>query len=165
MKWVLEAKSHREVRLLLILPNLYFWSPGANFVVAVQLLSCDQLFATPWTAACQASLSFTISRSCSNSCPLSQWCHATISSSVVSFSSCLQSFPAARTQFIIWNNDCAVKQSILEPTQQVISLRLSGLDLFGKLVRKKKKKCCWRISDGVMGHHQNRKINLEKQCQ
>ena len=29
----------------------------------------------------------------SNSCPLSQWCHLTISSSVVPFSSCLQSFP------------------------------------------------------------------------
>ena len=32
---------------------------------------------------------------CSNSCPLSQWCHPTISSSVVPFSSCLQSFPAS----------------------------------------------------------------------
>ena len=30
----------------------------------------------------------------SNSCPLSQWCHPTISSSVVPFSSCLQCFPA-----------------------------------------------------------------------
>ena len=49
----------------------------------------------PWTAARQASLSFTISRSCSNSCPLSWWCHPTISSSVVPFSSCLQSFPAS----------------------------------------------------------------------
>ena len=29
----------------------------------------------------------------SNPCPLSQWCHPTISSSVVPFSSCLQSFP------------------------------------------------------------------------
>ena len=29
------------------------------------------------------------------SCPLSQWCHSTISSSVVPFSSCLQSFPAS----------------------------------------------------------------------
>ena len=29
----------------------------------------------------------------SNSCPSSQWCHATISSSVVHFSSCTQSFP------------------------------------------------------------------------
>ena len=30
---------------------------------------------------------------CSNSCPLSQWCHPTISSSVIPLSSCLQSFP------------------------------------------------------------------------
>ena len=33
----------------------------------------------------------------SNSCPLSQWCHPTISSSVVPFSSHLQSFPASRS--------------------------------------------------------------------
>ena len=32
---------------------------------------------------------------CSNSCPWSQWCHPTTSSSVVPFSSCLQSFPAS----------------------------------------------------------------------
>ena len=32
---------------------------------------------------------------CSNSCPLSWWCHPTISSSVVLFSSCPQSFPAS----------------------------------------------------------------------
>ena len=31
----------------------------------------------------------------SNSCPLSRWCHPTISSSVFPFSSCLQSFPAS----------------------------------------------------------------------
>ena len=31
----------------------------------------------------------------SNSCPLSWWCHPTISSSVIPFSSCLQSFPAS----------------------------------------------------------------------
>ena len=32
---------------------------------------------------------------CSNSCPLSWWCHPTISSSVVPFSCCLRSFPAS----------------------------------------------------------------------
>ena len=32
---------------------------------------------------------------CSNSCPSSWWCHPTISSTVVPFSSCLQSFPAS----------------------------------------------------------------------
>ena len=30
-----------------------------------------------------------------NSCPLSQWCHSTISSSVIPFASCPQSFPAS----------------------------------------------------------------------
>ena len=34
---------------------------------------------------------------CSNSCPLSQWCHPTILSSAAPFSFCLQSFPAPRT--------------------------------------------------------------------
>ena len=53
--------------------------------------SCVQLFATSWTAAHQASLSLT----CSNSCPLSWWCHPTISSSVARFCSCPQSFPAS----------------------------------------------------------------------
>ena len=34
-------------------------------------------------------------RACSNSCPSSWWCHSTVSSSVIPFSSCLQSFPAS----------------------------------------------------------------------
>ena len=39
-------------------------------------------------------------RASSNSCPLSWWCHPTISSSLVSFSFCLQSFPASGGQSI-----------------------------------------------------------------
>ena len=39
----------------------------------------------------------------SNSCPLSQWCHPTISSSVVPFSSCPQSFPAS-----VFSNESAL---------------------------------------------------------
>ena len=62
-------------------------------------------FLTPWTAA-QASLSITNSQSYSNSCPLSWWCHPTISSSFVSISSCFQSFLASgsfpRSQFFAW---------------------------------------------------------------
>ena len=61
---------------------------------SLQLLSRVWLFATPWIAASQASLSITISR---RSCPLSQWCHPVISSSVVPFSSCLQSLPASES--------------------------------------------------------------------
>ena len=51
--------------------------------------------ATLWTIAWQTSLSFTISRVCSNPCPLSRCYHPTNSSSVIPFSSCLQSFPAS----------------------------------------------------------------------
>ena len=41
-------------------PKTFHWSSQH---VAVQSLSCVRLFATPWTAACQASLSSTISQS------------------------------------------------------------------------------------------------------
>ena len=59
---------------------------------SVQSLSRVQLFATPWTAACQASPT---PGAYSNSCPLSWWCHPTVSSSVIPFSSLPQSFPAS----------------------------------------------------------------------
>ena len=39
---------------------------------------------------------------CSNSCPSSWWCHPTISSSVVPFASCPQSFPASGSILMSW---------------------------------------------------------------
>ena len=39
---------------------------------------------------------------CSNPCPLSRWCHPTISSSIVPFSSCPQSFPASGSFLMSW---------------------------------------------------------------
>ena len=62
--------------------------------VVVQLLSHIQLFVTYWT-----SLSL---RVCPSSCPLNQWCHPAISSSVPLFSSCLQSFLASRSFPMSW---------------------------------------------------------------
>ena len=66
-----------------------------NLLSSIQSLSHVWLFATPRTAACQASLELASStpRVYANSCPLSQWCHPTVSSSVITFSSSLQSFP------------------------------------------------------------------------
>ena len=55
--------------------------------------SCVWLFATPWTAARQAALSITKSRSLLKLMSIDEWCHPTISSSVVPFFSRLQSFP------------------------------------------------------------------------
>ena len=63
---------------------------------SVQSLSLVWLFATPWTAAHQGPPSITNSQSLLKFMSIksvSQWCHPTISSSVVPFSSCLQSFP------------------------------------------------------------------------
>ena len=51
------------------------------YFVVVQLLSHVQLFATPYTAAHQASLSFTISQSSPNFMPIESVMHPTISSS------------------------------------------------------------------------------------
>ena len=62
---------------------------------SLQLLSHVWLFVTPWTRAHQPSLFITTCRVHPNSCPSSRWCHPTISSSVIPFSSCLQSFPAS----------------------------------------------------------------------
>ena len=60
-----------------------------------QSLSHVRLFATPWIAACQASLFITTSGVYPNPCPSSWWCHPAISSSIVPFSSCPQSLPAS----------------------------------------------------------------------
>ena len=67
----------------------HIWSAEIS-TSSVQLLSRVGLLETPWTAARQASLSITNCWS-----PSSQWCHPTISSSVVPFFSCPQSFPAS----------------------------------------------------------------------
>ena len=83
----------------------------------VQSLSRVQLFAIPWTAARQASLSSSLPV-CSNSFPLSGWCHPTISSSAAPFSSCLRSFPASgsfpmRWLFLSGGQSTAASASVL----------------------------------------------------
>ena len=67
-----------------------------NFwISSVQSLSCVQLFVTPWAAAHRLPCPSPAPRVYSNSCPLNRWCHPTISSSVIPFSSHLQSFQAS----------------------------------------------------------------------
>ena len=61
------------------------------FKASVQSLSHVWLFATPWITACPSPTP----RVRSDSCPSSQWCHPIISSSVIPFSSYLQSFQAS----------------------------------------------------------------------
>ena len=67
-----------------------------------------QLFAAAWTAARQASLYITSSCSLLKLISISQWCHPIGSSSVLPFSSCLQSFPALGSFLIsqLFASDC-----------------------------------------------------------
>ena len=58
-------------------------------------------------------------RACSDSCPLSQWCHPTISSPVVPFSSCLQSFSASQS----FSNESALR--IMRPKYWSFSFSIS----------------------------------------
>ena len=64
---------------------------------SVHSLNRVWLFVTPWIAARQAFLSISNSWNLINSCPLSQWCHPAVSSSVVPFSSCPQSLLASES--------------------------------------------------------------------
>ena len=62
------------------------------------MFSCSVMSSTVWPHGLQHARPPFPSPSpgaCSNSCPLSRWCHPAISSSVIPFSSCLQSFPAS----------------------------------------------------------------------
>ena len=66
-----------------------------GYVSSVQLLSHVRLFETHGLQHSRLHCLTPSSGACTSSCPLSQWCHPTISSSVIPFSSCLQSFPAS----------------------------------------------------------------------
>ena len=79
----------------------YKW-PILLLLFVVQSLSCVWLFATPWTAARQASMSFTVSWNSLKLTSMSRWCHPTISFSAACFSLCLQSFPASGSFPMSW---------------------------------------------------------------
>ena len=73
----------------------------SNLEFVVQSLSLSDS-ATPWTAACQASLSFTVSQSLLKLMSVESVMPPNISSSVVPFSFCLQSFPASGSFLKNW---------------------------------------------------------------
>ena len=71
---------------------------------------------------------------CSNSCPLSRWCHPTISSSVAPFFSCPQSFPGSvfsneSALHIRWPKYWSFSISPLSEYSGLISFRIDWFDL------------------------------------
>ena len=75
-------------------------------------------------------------RVCSNLCPLSQWCHPTISSSIAPFCSCPQSFPASgsfpvRRLHIRWSKYWSFSFNISPSNEysRLISFKIDWFDL------------------------------------
>ena len=77
--------------------GIYFFKSLSSYFVVVQLLSCVQLFVTPWTAAGQAPLSSTISWSLLKFMSSESVMLSNISPSAAPFFFCLKSFPASGT--------------------------------------------------------------------
>ena len=113
LDWGLD-RHHQRTELKALLLSLRMWavmrtlsvSPGfteiTGIFVVVQLLSHVQLYVTPWTSATRLPCPLLSPWICSNSCPLSQWCHLTISSFIVPFLSCPQSFSASGSLPMSW---------------------------------------------------------------
>ena len=91
-------------RLECKLPESYLYSTALVlfYGCCCAVFSCVQFSVTPWTAAYQPSLSFTISRSFLKLMPLSRWYHPTISSSVAHVSSFPQSFTSSGSFPVNW---------------------------------------------------------------
>ena len=114
--------SHRATREVSVPFELLLFSQQvtSDYLWSLELqdarLPCPSL--SPWV--------------CSNSCPLSQWCHPTISSSVAPFSSCPPSFPASESALHIrWPKYWSFSFSISPSNEYsgLISFRIDWFDL------------------------------------
>ena len=113
MKLIKCSIGHIEVFLILAW-RYSCWSivaivstPGRTVILGYFLLFCIRMWSVSSVARLWPTLRLqgleharlpcpsSIPRACSNSCPLSRWCHPTISPSVVPFSSRLLYFPAS----------------------------------------------------------------------
>ena len=106
---------------------------------SVQSLIRVQIFATHGLQHAKLPRPSPTPGACSNWCLLSQWCHPTISSSVVPFSSCLQYFPASASfltsqffasggqSFWLWSFSFSISHS--NEYSGLISFRMDWLDL------------------------------------
>ena len=103
------------------------------YVISVQLISPDSL----WLHGLQHTrlpCPSPTPEACSNSHPLSWWCHPTISSSIVPFSSCIQSFSTSRSfpmsQFSSGGQSIGASTSAINPSNEYSGLISFSTDWF-----------------------------------
>ena len=99
-------------------------------------------------------------RACLNTCPLSWWCHLTISSSVVLFSSCLQSFPAPGSfpmnQFFPSDGqNIGASASEISPSNEYLRLISFIIDWFDLLAGQ------WTL-ESLLQHHSSKPSILQR---
>ena len=68
-------------------------------------------------------------RVCSNSCPLSQQCHPTISSCVIPFFSCPQSFPTSRSFPMSWLFTSGGQRLRIGASTSVLPINIQAMDM------------------------------------
>ena len=96
MKLYLRTPKHFNFHVIFACGKIFFWFKYVKTILGLLLFSCSVMSNSLWPCPSPTP------GACSNSCPLSQWCHRTISFSVVPFSSCLQSFPASGSFLMSW---------------------------------------------------------------
>ena len=95
-------------------------------------------------------------RVCSNSSPLSWWCHPNVSSSVVPCSSCLQSFPASRSFPVSWLFTSGGQRIGASASASVLPMNIQGwfpLGLTG-LISLQSKRLSRVFSNTIIQKHQ-----------
>ena len=132
------GKIQRWLRLQSCYSKVWSMDPAQTLStsLSVQSLNHVRLFATPWLQHTRLPCPSPTPRAYWNSCPLSWWCHPTISSSVISFSSHLQSFPASGfflvSQFFASGGQSfSFSISSSNAYSGLIAFRIDWLDLLG----------------------------------
>ena len=118
-----------------ILKKFFFFSIVNNIEmdIVVQLLNCEWLFVTPWTATHQVPLYPLPPGVCSNICPLSRWWYLTISSSAAPISFWFQAFPGSQSFpmafHIRWPKYWSISISLSNEYSGLLSFQFEWLDL------------------------------------
>ena len=116
--------------------KFYFWLTFQTYLQfsSIWSLSRLRLFVTLWIKHTRLPCPSPVPGDCSNSCPSSWWCHPTISSSVVPFSSCLQSFPASGS-YLMSRFFASGGQSIgISASPSVLPMNIQDWFLLGSLI-------------------------------